>query len=198
MSYNEIVKKYEGKKRGLLVLFIIFEAAIMSVLIVSDLFVRYLIEETGAPDSSGFFKSGHIFAVYAVIGAVMIIADILIVRMIKNVRNNIRRIQEDTGLPDDDRFAEIYTTCQPLPSLKNVLVGDQYLFNFDSWWGCRLDSITEVSQETTGSTRVGDDGNYSVKVRHNGRSSSIYTTELNQKKVYGALCKAAGLPEKQE
>ena len=72
---------------------------------------------------------------------------------------------------------------------KNVFLNDTYLINLASYWGCRLDSITDMRMEHTSGPNTSDSSDYYIAVDHDGKTSRVYLTSTYQKKVYKILYK---------
>ena len=187
MSYNDIVKKYEGRRRRQIALVVIFGIVVLAVIIGTDIFVQSLFTDFETAVNPHLIGAALLLPACILIIAVIALAVGVLVWQMKKTRAQIKSIQETTGLTDNELFAEVISSSETLPSLKNVYVSDEYLINLDSFWGCRIDSITDVKTERTPACTDTDIQHIMVIVCHDGKSNSIYTSELSQKKVYEAV-----------
>jgi hypothetical protein len=191
MEYEKLIKKYEGKKRRLLIVLIVVEAVLIALIIGFEIAMRHMFADDFASD--GLKKLGLSVGIPACI--VLIVAftlgEAVVVWQKNKVRGKIRSLQESVGITDDNVFAETVNSGRTLPALKNVYLSEEYLINLDSFWGCRLDRITDLRiGNTQGYTLQNETVNYYVEVTHDGRKSYVYTTDMNRKKVYNAIYEA--------
>ena len=189
MNYEELVKKFENKKHTLFIVLIIIEIVSLFVLLGFGIFMKLIFE--GADVSYGLLKIGKYTAIpaFLILIAAFTIPEIILMKQKKKMREYFHRIQESTGLTNDELFAESVSTSSELPHVKNVFLNDTYLINLASYWGCRLDSITDMRMEHTSGPNTSDSPDYYIAVDHDGKTSRVYLTSTYQKKVYKILYK---------
>ena len=187
MRYEDIIRKYEGKRRRQIALVIVIGIVILIAVIASDIFVQSLFKDTGKAADPHLIGNGLLIIICILVSAAISAAVGVLIWQMKKTRSRIKAIQEVTSLTDDEIFAEVINSSNTLPTLKNVYISDDYLINLDSFWGCRIDSITDVKKETSDYTVNDGSGYFMVAVYHDGRKSCVYATELTQNKVYKAI-----------
>jgi len=189
MSYDELVKKYEGKKQTLFVVLIIIEIVSIFLLLGLGLFISYLCKTGGTPES--YMKIGRLTFIpsFLILIAAFTLPEVILMKRKKHMREYFRRIQEQTGLASDDVFAETLSISKELPHVKNVFYDGTYIIDLASYWGCRLDHITDIriGQEVTTHAGEADTVWYYVGITHDGKESRLYVSQLHYKKTYEFL-----------
>ena len=188
MSYEDIIKKCERKRRRQIAWVIVIGIVFLIAFIGSDIFVQSLFRDNEKAIDPHFSGTAFLVLVCILIFAAFSAAVGVLIWQMKKTRSRIKAVQEETGLTDNELFAEAINSSGTLPTLKNVYISDDYLINLDSFWGCRIDSITDVKKETSEYTANDNGVHFMVSVYHGGRKSAVYTTELSQNKVYKAVC----------
>ena len=186
MTYEKFIKKYEGKRRSVVFISCFFFLMFIAAVIAAAVFIPGFIAK-GGPSVPTLLIVLPVGAVIILIGFLLLTLSVFREFMsIKQVRADMEKIQQQTGLTDNDMFMEVINSSRKFSGLPDVYISDSFIIDLGSWFGLHTDSITglekDYSFDDTGDTSC---TNYFVVIAHDGKKSRIYaSSEALQKKLY--------------
>ena len=144
MDYDKLVKKYEGKRRGIVItsciIFLIFIIAIAAAAV----FIPGFIAEN--------HDTGMLLLMIIPAAAMIFFVGFVLLFLrafhefsgIKKVRGDMEKVQQQTGLTDNDMFMEVINSSQKISGMPDLYLSSDYVIDLGGWFGFRTDSITGI------------------------------------------------------
>ena len=133
MTYEKFIKKYEGKRRAVVFISCFFFLMFIAAVIAAAVFIPGFIAK-GGPSVPTLLKVLPVGAVIILIGFLLLTLSVFREFMsIKQVRADMEKIQQQTGLTDNDMFMEVINSSRKFSGLPDVYISDSFIIDLGSF-----------------------------------------------------------------